>query len=126
MKDSLEELIAVVNANRSNIPRLKKELKKLLDRGLENDDLCLIGGVSYYFALISFTRGKRTGFFANAYKAATMLESSTNYTMSARCFNLLGIAYVAQENYQFALDSYNKALRLIREPGAAALRRTPC
>lgn len=123
MKESLERLINVVNQYKSSFPRLKKELRRLIKEGMETDDIHLIGGACYYLALIGFNQGRRTGFFSNAYKAATMLQGCEESTMVARSLNLLGIAYVAQENYQLALDSYNKALAVIRENKKCRFRR---
>ena len=123
MKNSRQILKNVVDENRNNLNRLRRELNKLLKEGMETNDIYLIGGSTYYLALISYTQGHRTSYFANAYKAACMLENSTDYTMVARSVNLLGIAYVAQGDYALALDAYNKALQTIRAHRSCKFRR---
>lgn len=115
MNNSKEVLERVVAENSNDYTRFRKELKKLLKEGVETDDIYLIGAVNYYIALLNFREGHRSTVLSSAYKAATMLDKTTEYNMIARSYNLLGIAYLAQENYQLALDAYNKALQTLRE-----------
>ena len=123
MKNSKEKLERIVEEYKHNYPRFKKELKRLLNEGVDSDDIFLVGAVSYYLALIDFNQGHRTSFLSNSFKAATMLEKTSDHNMIARSLNLLGIAYVAQENYQLALDAYNKSLQTIREHRSCRLKR---
>ena len=121
--DSIEALLCAVDEHRNNFTRLNKELNKFLKKGIETNDIALIGCATYYLALSDYKQGHRTSFLANAYKAATMLEGTEEYTMVARGFNLLGIAYGAQENFPLALDSYNRALQVIRSHKSCRLKR---
>lgn len=97
------------------LPRFKKETAKLIKKGRETGDFLLIGSVYYYLALASWRcGGERDVVLMYAIKATAMLEQTKEYLMIAKCNNMLGIAYDGQENYQMALECFNKAYAIAR------------
>lgn len=114
-KKTAETPEALYEKYKGNIPRLKRELKRLLKEAKANDDILLIGKVNYCFALISYRQGQRTSLLLYAIKASSMLDKTADRDMIARSKNLLGIAYVAQENHQLALDAYNAAFEALQK-----------
>lgn len=110
---SKQELLRVVEKYRGNNPRFKRELKKLLKKGEENKDIFLIGAANYYLALLSHRMGRRTDILPYAIKAASMLSQTTDYDLMSRSYNILGIGYIAQEDYQSALTAYQTAYQIV-------------
>lgn len=100
----------------TDLPRLRKKLGRLIKQGRETGDFYLIGSSYYYLAAANWrSGGERDAVLLNAIKATAMLEQTKSYRMIARGCNMLGIAYLGQENYQMALESYNRTYRIARE-----------
>ncbi|MBO4915598.1 MAG: GGDEF domain-containing protein [Oscillospiraceae bacterium] len=110
---SKQELLRVYEKYRGNNPRLKRELKRLLKKGEDTKDIFLIGAVNYYLALVSHRLGHRTSILSYAIKAVSMLDQTTDYDLISRSYNLLGIGYIAQEDYQSALNAYQTAYQTV-------------
>lgn len=120
-KEFKAELEQVYGKYKANFPRLKRELNRLLKEGEESQDIYQLGAVNYYFALMSYYKGVRSQVFSYAFKAATMLEETSDYDLLARSYNMLGIAYFAEENYQLAIAAYNRAYQITREHKGCSL-----
>lgn len=93
---------------------LSKVLKRLLKTATEENDLYMIGAVNYYYGLVYYYKGSRIMVLSYALKAASIFEKLDDYRMLAKSYNLLGIGYVAQENYHLALDAYSKVQEIVK------------
>ncbi|MBE5901723.1 MAG: GGDEF domain-containing protein [Lachnospiraceae bacterium] len=114
MNERGRELEKLYKENKNNIPLMKKELARYLKEGKATNNLFLIGAVNYYEAMLSYRKGLRVNMLTQALKAVSIFDETEDYDMIALCNNILGVAYVAQENYQMALASYEKVLRIVR------------
>lgn len=100
----------------SDLKRFRKEMGALIREGRDKGDFLLIGSAYYYLALANWkSGGDRDAVLLNAIKASAMLDQTKDYRMIARSDNMLGIAYLGQENYQMALDSYNRAYKVAKD-----------
>lgn len=104
--------------------RLAQELKKLL-RIAENDkDIHSIGEINLNLAICVFRQGRRDSIISYAYKAVSLFEELNDPSPLARSYNMLGIAFSGQGNYQRAIEMYNKALKLTRRRKNPSVRKT--
>ncbi len=113
----------VMKDHRRDYPRLERELKKCLKEAEKDGEIILIGKISLYLSMCYFEMGDRVRILSHAFKAVGIFENSDDKTLLARSYNLLGIAYGAQENFQLSLASYNKALDTIRGQRKPVLRK---
>lgn len=118
-----ERIEQLMKEGKKDYKRLEKELKKHLKAAEKDGDLYLVGKISLYLSMCCFELGNRVGMLPHAYKAVGIFESTSDHVMLARSYNLLGIAYGAQENFQLSLDAYNKALDTIRGRRKPGIRR---
>lgn len=114
MNEHAKELEKLYKENRNNAAYMKKELTRYLKEGKATNDLFLIGAVNYYEAIISYRKGLRENMLTHALKAVSIFDETEDYDMIALSHNILGVAYVAQENYQMALSSYEVVMRIAR------------
>ena len=103
--------------------RLVKELRKLLKEAENAEDVYIVGRLNLQLSIAYFDLGIRNRILPHAVKAVDIFEKMDDRTMLARSYNLLGIAYLAQENYQRAIDSYNRALATIKGQKKPGIRR---
>ena len=94
--------------------RRAQELKKLLKAAEKVADVYSIGKINLFLSSCIFEQGRRDSILAYAYKAVSILENLDDHRLLARGYNLMGIAYAGQGDYQSAIASYNKALKVIR------------
>jgi diguanylate cyclase (GGDEF)-like protein len=114
-KERLEEMRRAHKTYGKDLPRLEKEMKKFIREGYRTGDPLLVGCAYYYLAYNTYRYGgERDTFLSYAITADAMLEETRDHLMIAKCLNLLGIAYLGQENYQMALESYNKAYQVVK------------
>ena len=114
-KLSLSDRISRAIKQYPNDPfRLAQELKKLLRVAEREKDVYNIGKLNLNLAICIVHQGRRDSIIPYAYKAVSILETLNDPALLSRSYNLLGIAYAGQGNYQRALESYNKALKVIR------------
>lgn len=113
----------IMKDHRRDYPRLERELKKCLKEAEKDGEIMLIGKISLYLSMCYFEMGDRVRILSHAFKAVGIFENTDDMTLLARSYNLLGIGYGAQENYQLALASYNKALDTIRGQRKPVLRK---
>lgn len=108
-----KEIKAVYDANLNDLSKLKKKINEFLKRGEEEKNIYVIGACNYFNAYIYYNLGQRTKILSYALKAASIFDNTKDYEMLAKSHNILGIAYLGQENYQLALDSYSIAFQTI-------------
>ena len=114
-KPSLEQIKSLYAAYGKDLPRFEKEMKKIIRQAAKENDLFLIGAANHYLAAAHhFFGGERDTVLLYAFKAAAMLEKTDAYSLMVSTFNLLGIAYLSHENYQMALESYNRAYEVVK------------
>ena len=111
LKDRLNQ---TVKEYRRDSARLSKELKKLLKEAEKSEDVSIVGRISMLLSGCYFDLGNRMKILPHAVKAVSIYEKTNDRNMLARSCNLLGIAHLAQGNYQLAISYYNKALEAIR------------
>lgn len=123
-KLSLRDRISQAVEQYPNDPfRLAQELKKLLRVAEKEKDVYSIGKLNLNLAICIVHQGRRDSIIPYAYKAVSILEKLDDPALLSRSYNLLGIAYAGQGNYQRALDAYNKALKLIRGRKSPGVRK---
>ena len=103
--------------------RLAKEYLKLLREAEREEDLYAIGKINLYLSVCYFHQGSRDRTLPYAYKAVSILESLNDSGLLARSYNLLGVAYAAQGNFQRAISVYKKGLKLIRGRNNPSVRK---
>ena len=114
-KNSMKELAEIYKKYGKDLPRIKKELTRRIREGRRTGDFLLIGVSYYYLALASWRGGgERDSVLLYAINSAAMLEQTGEHRMIAKCSNMLGIAYLGQENYQLAIDAFNRAYQLAK------------
>lgn len=113
----------VINETESDFTRRERELKKLLKEAEKAEDVFVVGKINLHLSICYFEMGNRGNILPYACKAVGIFENSDEREMLARSYNLLGISYDAQENYESALKSFNRALEAIRGQRKPALRR---
>ena len=118
-----ERLALVVKEARNDASRYLKELKKLLKAAEEAEDAYHIGKINLYLSICYFDLGIRGKIMPHAIKAVSIYKGMDDSDMLARSYNVLGIAQLAQGNYQLAISSYNKALEQIRGKKKPGIRR---
>ncbi|MBO4419404.1 MAG: GGDEF domain-containing protein [Oscillospiraceae bacterium] len=111
LKDRVDR---AVKEYRNDNVRLLKELKKLLKEAEKTGDVNIVGRLSMLLSGCYFDLGNRDKILPHAVKAVSIYEKTDDVTRLARSYNLLGIAHLAQGNYQLAISFYNKALETIR------------
>lgn len=109
-----ERVDKIIQETKDDYARREKELKRVLKEAEKAEDVFVVGKINLHLSMCYFELGNRVDILPHACKAVGIFENTDEYTMLARSYNLLGIAYGAQENYQQALASYNKALEIIR------------
>ena len=115
-EQAMEKLSRLWTDHGTDLTKLKREIGKLIKQGRETGDFLLLGASYYYLAAANWRiGGERDAVLLNAIKATALLEQTKNYRMIARSNNMLGIAYLGQENYQMALDSYNKTYQIAKK-----------
>lgn len=123
-KSVLDERVEqIIQNTKKDYARREKELKKLLKEAEKAEDIYVVGKISMHLAMCYFELGNRVEILPHACKAVGIFENTDEHTMLARSYNLLGIAYGAQENFQQSLACYNKALDTIRGRRKPGLRR---
>ncbi len=123
-KMPLREQIDFVRDKYAKDPfRLTTELRKLLKKAEKVEDVYAIGKINLLLAVCIFHQGGRESIFSYAYKAVSILETLDDYKLLARSYNILGVAYAGQGNYQQAISVYQKALKLIRSHRKLGVRR---
>lgn len=113
----------VIQSTKNDFARREKEMKKLLKEAEKSEDIFVIGKINLQLSMCYFELGNRGDILSHACKAVGIFENTDEQLMLARSYNLLGIAYGGQENYQQALASYNKALETIRGRKKPGIRR---
>jgi diguanylate cyclase (GGDEF)-like protein len=103
--------------------RCAQELKKLLKTAEQEADVYSVAKINLFLSSCVFEQGRRDSILAYAYKAVSILENLNDYSLLARGYNLMGIAYAGQGDFQSAIASYNKALRVIRGRKKPGIRR---
>lgn len=94
---------------RGNFAKVRKEMNKFIKMGRETGDIFLIGSAYYFLALANWqSGGDRDAMLVCSIKSLALLEDTPTSRMHAKIYNLLGIAYHGQENYQMALELYKK------------------
>ena len=120
----LSDRIDQVVVNYRNDPfRRAKELKKLLKEAEKTADLFSIGKANMFLANCFIGQGKRGSMLSYAFKAVSIFEEINKRALLARSYNLLGIAYAGQGNYQRAITAYKKGLQLIRGKNYTIIRK---
>lgn len=112
--DLRERIEQTVQATRNNYETRSKLLKKLLKEAEEVGDAYAVGRVSLLLAACYFTLGQRNSIFGYALKAVDIFKKLGKRNLLASSYNVLGISYLAQENYYRAIECYNCALKAIR------------
>ncbi len=122
---SLEQIRSLYSSYGRDLPRFDREIKKIIRQGYRAQDLLMIGAANHYLAAAHYMYGgeRRTVLF-HAIKAAAMLEKNTAYHLTMSNYNLLGIAYLSQENYQMALEAYNRAYQIVKKHRTAGMNLT--
>lgn len=110
IKERMEHVLA---AYQDDPFRRMQELNKLLKAAENSKDVYTIGYINYYLSICIFEQGRRGSMLAYAYKAVSLFETMTDPAALARGYNLMGIAYAGQGNYQAAIGSYRKALDVV-------------
>ena len=114
-KNTLKELVEIYKKYGRDLPRIKRELTRCIRKGRETGDFLLIGASYYYLALASWrSGGERDSVLLYAINSAAMLEQSGEFRMIAKCSNMLGIAYLGQENFQLALEAFKRAYQIAK------------
>lgn len=108
----------------NNSVRQEQELKKLLRIAQNEKDIHSIGEINLSLAICVFRQGRRDSIISYAYKAVSLFEELDDPSLLARSYNLLGIAFSGQGNYQRAIEMYNKALKLTRRRKNPGVRKT--
>lgn len=109
-----ERVEQVVQETKTDFARREKAMRKLLKEAERSEDFYCVGLINLQLSMCYFELGHRVDILPHACKAVGIFENSDEYALLSRSYNLLGIAYTAQENFQQALASYNKALDTIR------------
>ena len=123
-KLTLKERLDHVLAEYKNDPfRRMQELKKLLKTVQGGEDIYLIGFIHYYLSICIFEQGRRGSMLSYAYKAVSIFEALSDPAALARSYNLMGVAYAGQCNYQAAITSYKKALSVISKKRKSIVRK---
>ncbi|MBQ1411036.1 MAG: tetratricopeptide repeat protein [Oscillospiraceae bacterium] len=122
--DSLKERVDLLIKEHEEDPfRREIELKKLLKQAEKSSNVYCIGFINFHLAFCIFQQGKRGSMLPYSYKAVKIFEKMNDKTALARSYNLMGIVYAGEENFQAALFSYFKALDLIRGKRMAGIRK---
>ncbi|MBQ9458411.1 MAG: GGDEF domain-containing protein [Oscillospiraceae bacterium] len=113
--ETLEMVRAAHEAYGRDLPRLEKEMRRLIRQGYRTGDAYLVGAANYFLGYNTYRYGgERDKFLSYAIKSAAILAETRDYLMVAKSLNLLGIAYLEQENYQMALESFNRSHRVLK------------
>ncbi|MBO4384609.1 MAG: GGDEF domain-containing protein [Clostridia bacterium] len=115
-KEAIEYIRKFLDVHGKDLNRVEKEMKSLIKKGQQSGDLFLMGVANYYLAAANYRYGgERNTVLLYAIKATAMLDKTTEYELTARSYNLLGIAYISQNNYQLALEAYNHAYDIVKK-----------
>lgn len=115
-KEVIEYIRQFLDIHGRDLNRVDKEMKRLIKKGQQSGDLFLMGAANYYLAATNYRYGgERNTVLFYAIKATAMLDKTTEYLLTARSYNLLGIAYISQGNYQLALEAYNHSYSIIKQ-----------
>ncbi|MBO4419402.1 MAG: GGDEF domain-containing protein [Oscillospiraceae bacterium] len=101
----------------------ERELKKLLKEAEKEANLYSIGKINMLLANCVLGQGKRGSSVGYAYKAVGIFENTDERALLARSYNLLGIAYAGQGNFQRAITAYNKGIQVIRGDNYPGIRK---
>lgn len=112
-----------LEATKTDLSRREKKLRELLKEAERAEDIFSVGRVNLLLSACYFTLGNRNSIFPYAVKAVSTFESLGNRNMLASSYNILGLAYVAQGDYQHGVEYYNRALATIRGMKAPIIRR---
>lgn len=108
----------------SDFPRFEREMRRLIKKGRETGDFFLIGIANHYLAMSSYVSGgERDTVLFYAIKATAMLDKTDHAEAILLAYNMLGVAYLAQEDFQSALIAYNKAYQMVRKRRKLAAKR---
>lgn len=114
-KKKYQQVTQLYEEHGKDLPLFEMEMQKLIKQGTENSDFYLIGIANHFLSIANYIGGgERDKVLFHAIKATAMLEKIGERDTIAIAYNMLGIAYLAQENYQLALESYNKAFWIFR------------
>ena len=114
----------IITDFRSDVPRTRRELKKLLKEGNDTKDAFLIGAANYYLGVLNFRIGLRSEVLPYALKAVSLFRESQDYDLMARSYNLLGIAYTGLEEYLSAMSAYRESYRIVCRHRGISLKKT--
>lgn len=120
-KSELNERVSEIVKDTPNAyDKRKKLLGRMLKEAEQAADVYVIGRIHHLLSLCYFDLGCRDKILPHAVKSVDIFESLKDRRMLARCYNLLGIAYLAQGNYLRAIEYYNRAIMQIhrlKKPG---------
>ena len=118
-----ERVDQIIKKTERDFVHRERELRKLLKEAEKAEDVYAVGVINLNLCICLFELGKRGNILPYACKAVGIFENSDERELLARSYNMLGIAYDTQENYESALDSFNKALEAIRGQRKPVLRK---
>ena len=109
-------LVRKILVEHQNEPRIQiREFNKLLKQAQASHDIYFIGLVFYSLGAAYNEIGERDMQISCAMKAIPLLTNAKEYRLTANSYTTLGAAYFYQENYQIALDNYDKAYDLVKK-----------
>ena len=116
----LERVNRAVQETKNDFANRARKMKKLLKEAEYCGDIYIVGRINLVLAHCYFDLGSRNKVLPYAVKAVDVFQKLKDRRMLARSYNLLGIAYLAQENYLRAIEYYNRAIEQIgrlKKPG---------
>ena len=105
-----------------HLPSVKKQLKTLLNEGINQHDLFTIGAGSYWLGYVLFRSGNRKGVLSYALKATTLFAETEEYDLAARSYNLLAVYYIVTGSYLLAADAFRKLSDILKEHPDASVK----
>jgi len=115
MNNTWKEVRQMFIENQKNTPVLEKKLNSYLRQGKKSGDLYLMAVANYYLAVLSYRAGHRVNMFTYAHRSVSFLDGTDDFNLKSFAYNILGLAYAAQENYQLALEAYDVVEQIVRE-----------
>lgn len=102
----------ILESRSINVTLTQDCCKKLLAYGKQRHDTYLIGFAYYFLGESYYFTGDSRRQLVFLFKAMKYLESSQNWSLLARCYNLLGILSSSQGNSTAAVDYFLDGLNL--------------